>query len=220
MNSTLINKPDIIIVDDHRIFRQGLKFIIENKNIATIIGEASNGKALLELLSKLKPNLVLMDIDMPIMNGKIATQMALEMVPDLKIIAITMYGDLESFNKMIILGAKGFVEKTSGIEDLEKAIDAVMAGESYFSSELLLKIINKYGQGKALPIAITKAITARELEILQLICHGFSTDLISQKLNISSKTVGCHRSNLFKKTMTKNTSGLILYAVKNKIITI
>ena len=132
----MFNKPDVILVDDHIVFRQVLKSIISNENIATVIGEASDGKVFLELLSQLKPDLVLMDIDMPQMNGMEATRKALEMMPDLKIIAFTMYGEEEYYYKMISLGARGFILKSSGINELEKAIETVMNGENYFYSRL------------------------------------------------------------------------------------
>ncbi|MEI7503328.1 MAG: response regulator transcription factor, partial [Paludibacter sp.] len=137
-----MDKPNIIIVDDHLIFRQGLSNIITTENLATVIGDASNGKEFLDLLKHLTPDLVLMDIDMPYMNGMEATSIALEMVPDLKIIAVTMFGEEEYYYKMIDLGVKGFILKTSGINEIEKAIHDVMLGESYFSNELLRKIIN------------------------------------------------------------------------------
>ncbi|HEY3390885.1 MAG TPA: response regulator transcription factor, partial [Prolixibacteraceae bacterium] len=114
-----IKKPDIIIVDDHMIFRQGLKSLITIENIATVIAEASNGIEFIELLSHHKPDLVLMDIDMPHMNGMDATRKAMEMMPDLKIIAFTRFGDEDYYYKMIDLGVKGFILKSSGINELE-----------------------------------------------------------------------------------------------------
>ena len=146
MNSKLKEKPTIIIVDDHLIFRQGLKTIITMENIANVIGEASNGLELLELLTHLKPDMVLMDIDMPLMNGLEATEKALELIPDLKIIAFSMFNDEEYYYKMIDLGVKGFILKTSGINELENAIKNVMLGDSYFSNELLRKINNNLGR--------------------------------------------------------------------------
>ena len=212
------NKPDLIIVDDHLIFRQGLKSLITFENIATVIGEASNGLEFIELLSHLKPDLVLMDIDMPHMNGMEATQKALELLPDLKIIAFTMFGDEEYYYKMIDLGVKGYILKSSGINELEKAISEVMLGESYFSNELLRKIISNMGRKKAIiPIENTN-LTSRELEVLQQICLDLNNEEIARKLYISPMTVKSHRSNLLEKTNCKNTTGLILYALKNKII--
>jgi DNA-binding NarL/FixJ family response regulator len=132
----MFSKPDIIIVDDHLIFRQGLKSLITIENIATIIGEASDGNDLIELLSHMKPDLVIMDIDMPNMNGIEATRKAMGLMPGLKIIAYTMFGTEDNYCKMTDLGAKGFVLKSNGINELEEAIRDVMAGGSYFSHGL------------------------------------------------------------------------------------
>jgi len=134
-----MKKPDIIIVDDHQIFRQGIKSIITLENIATVIGEATNGKEFLELLSQIKPDLVLLDIDMPEMNGLEATEKALKLMPDLKIIAFTMFGDEEYFLRMIELGAVGYILKSSDISELEKAIHFIMKGEKYFSNPQFIK---------------------------------------------------------------------------------
>lgn len=212
------NTPDIIIVDDHLIFRQGLKSLITFENIANVIGEASNGKEYLELLSHLKPDLVLMDIDMPHMNGMEATEKSLAMFPDLKIIAFTMFSDEEYYYKMIDLGVKGFILKSSGINELEKAISEVTQGESYFSNELLRKIIKNLGRKNEDKNGKDSTFTAREMEVLQQICMGLNNDEIAEKLFISPKTVKSHRSNLLEKTNCKNSSVLILYAIKNKII--
>ena len=210
--------PTIIIVDDHLIFRQGLKSLITIEQIATVIGEASNGIEFLELLSQHKPDLVLMDIDMPLMNGIEATCKALELMPDLKIIAFTMFGDEEYYYKMIDIGVKGFILKSSGISELEKAIHEVMLGESYFSNELLRKIISNFGRKNSTKNALKSNLTARELEVLQQICRGFNNEVIAQNLFISATTVKSHRSNLLEKTNCKNTPALILFAIKNKLI--
>ena len=134
-----MKKPDIIIVDDHQIFRQGIKSIITLENIATVIGEVSNGADFIELLSRLKPDLVLLDIDMPLMNGLEATEKALAIMPELKIIAFTLFGDEEYFFKMIELGAMGYVLKSSDISELEKAIHVIMNGEKYFSNDQFIR---------------------------------------------------------------------------------
>jgi DNA-binding NarL/FixJ family response regulator len=135
MNSVFKKKPDIIIVDDHLIFRQGLKAIINYENIGSVIAEVSDGYEFIELLSTLKPDLVLMDIDMPRMNGFEATCKALEIIPGLKIIAFTVFSENEYYHKMKNIGAKGFILKSSGFNELENAIKAVMAGETYFANE-------------------------------------------------------------------------------------
>ena len=213
-----MKKPEIIIVDDHLIFRQGLKSLITIEEIATVIAEASNGLEFIELLSQHTPDLVLMDIDMPLMNGIEATQKALELIPGLKIIVFTMFGDEEYYYKMIDLGVKGFILKSSGIKELEKAIQDVMSGESYFSNELLRKIISNFSRKNTQSPFEIPGITDREMEVLQQICLGLNNEEIAQNLFISPKTVKSHRSNLFEKTGCKNTPGIILFAIKNKII--
>ena len=163
MISNIVKTPDIIIVDDHLIFRQGLKSLITSENFARVIGEASNGKEFIELLKRLKPDLVLMDIDMPHMNGMEATQKAMELLPELKVIAFTMFSDEEYYYKMIDLGVKGFILKSSGINELEKAIQDVMMGESYFSNELLRKIINNFGRKSTNKYIEDAGLTGREM---------------------------------------------------------
>lgn len=141
-----MKKPQIIIVDDHKIFRQGLKSIITMENIATVIGEASNGVEFIDLLSYLKPDLVLMDLDMPDMNGLEATKKAMEIMPEIKIIVFTMFEDEDYFIKMIELGAKGYILKSGDISELEKAIHFIMNDEKYFSNHQIKKsnsLINK-----------------------------------------------------------------------------
>jgi len=220
MNSYNLVKPKIIIVDDHLIFRQGLTSIITSENIATVIGEASNGIEFIELISKMKPDIVLMDIDMPHMNGLDATEKAIKLIPELKIIVFSMFSDEEYYHKMIERGVKGFILKTSGINELENAIHEVMKGESYFSNELLRKIISNFEQQNNNEQSKKEILSEREIEVLQQICLGLSTDEIGKKLFISPKTVKTHKSNLLAKTISKNTPALILYAIKNKIVEI
>jgi len=218
MSTHFNKKPDIIIVDDHLIFRQGLKSILALHNIANVIGEASNGSEFIRLLSDLKPDLVLMDIDMPTMNGIDATENAMKLMPELKIIAFTMFSDEEYYYKMIDRGVKGFILKTYGINELQNAIKNVMSGDSYFSNELLMRIIKNFGQlNKIIPFKHDN-LTPREIDVLQQICFGLSTDEIAAKLFISPRTVKSHKSNLLEKTVCKNTPSLILYAKKNKIV--
>jgi len=155
---------------------------------------------------------------MPRMNGLDATAKALEILPDLKIIAFSMFSDEEYYYKMIDRGVKGFILKTSGINELETAIQNVMLGDTYFSNELLRKIINNFGRPNSNKTGTVDNLTEREIEVLQQICLGLSTDQIAEKLFISPKTVKSHKSNLLEKTVCKNTPALILYAIKNKLV--
>lgn len=214
-------KYTIIIVDDHQLFRDGLKFVLSQIDDIEVIGEAENGKKCLELLETKKPDLILMDISMPEMNGIEATAKALEKYPDLKIVALSMFGDQEYYFKMIHAGVKGFVLKQSGKRELEEGIRRVLEGDNFFSQELLRKIIVNIGNGKvegkkASPVNLTK----REKEVLQLICNGLANAEIAEQLNISPKTVDGHRTNLLSKTGARNSVSLVMYAIKNKIIEI
>jgi len=126
-------KPQIVLVDDHVLFRKGLKSIITERKIGVIIGEASDGEEFIELLSHVNPDLVLMDIEMPKMNGMEASYQALKLMPQLKIIAYTMFGEGVYYYRMHAIGVKGFIAKDGRIEELEKAINEVMMGKTYFS---------------------------------------------------------------------------------------
>ena len=127
----MYNIPRLILVDDHLLFRESLKSVITSENLGQVIGEASNGKEFIGLLSQLNPDLVIMDIDMPEMNGIEATQLAKELMPRLRFIAYTMYCEEDYYTKMIALGVQGFIVKSSGINILEKGIHEVMAGNTY-----------------------------------------------------------------------------------------
>ena len=159
-----------IIVDDHKMFRNGIKLMIETEKIATVIAEAENGQQFLDLLDNHKPDIVLMDIDMPEMNGIIATKKALEKYPDMKILAISMFGNEKSYTKMLNAGAKGFLLKKSGMSELIKGIKEVSEGECYFSNELLRRIVVNIGKPKkrGLDSETAPTLTDREMEILQL----------------------------------------------------
>ena len=136
-----MKKPTIIIVDDNQTFRQSLILLITVENIAKVIGKASNGIEFIELLASKKPDLVLMDIDMPEMNGIEATQKALELMPELKIIVFSMYGNEEYYTRMIELGVRGYILKSCHINEFEKAIHQVMKGGNYFFADFKKKIL-------------------------------------------------------------------------------
>ena len=142
MDTKNLKKLRIYIVDDHKLFREGLKLLLSTQDFVHHIYEASNGRDFIENLSFVDCDLVLMDIEMPEMNGIEATEQALRIRPDLKVIVLSMYGDEQYYYKMVDVGVKGFVLKNSGIEKVIAAIRAVAAGENYFSEELLVNILN------------------------------------------------------------------------------
>jgi len=135
-------KAKLFLVDDHLIFREGLRNLIEVEGIGDVVGESSNGKDFLNKIDNLDVDLVLMDISMPVMNGIEATKIAVEKNPELKIMALSMNGDEDYYYKMIEAGVKGFLLKDSGIKEIERAILSVIDGDTYFSNELLRRIIS------------------------------------------------------------------------------
>ncbi|MHC1704957.1 MAG: response regulator [Tenuifilaceae bacterium] len=212
----------VILVDDHALFRDGLKLLIEKENIGRVIGEADNGQSFLNIIEIEKPEIVIMDIDMPTMNGLEATEKALQKYPDLNILILSMHGDQHHYNQLINAGAKGFVLKTAGKIELETAIKNVAEGGSHFSSELLRKIILDISKPslKNQESGRNLEFTDRELEILKLFCNGFTASKIAEKVYLSVKSIEAYRSKLLHKTGTKNTISLVLFAIKNKIVSL
>lgn len=210
-----MEKIRIHLVDDHSLFREGLKFLLSNCDFVSEIEESENGRTFLGKLEKSVPDLVLMDIQMPEIDGIIASKIALEKYPDLKIIALSMFAEEEYYTKMIDVGVKGFLLKNSQFEDVQKAIVEVSEGNNFFSQEILDRIIaNMYKKKTEKPIL---DLTEREIEVLYNICKGMSNQEIADLLCISKRTVDKHRENLLLKTGAKNTAGLVVYAIKNGI---
>ena len=209
-----MKKIKLTIVDDHQLFRNGLKFILDDREDMEVIAEASNGTEFLKQLEFLKPDVVLMDINMPEMNGVEASKQALLKYPDLNILILSMFGDVEYYNTMIDIGVKGFILKDIDNDQLYEAIHKINNGGNYFSQELLLQLI------KNKPVDDSIVLTAREKEVLELICEGLSNQQISDKLFISQRTVERHRSSLLLKTDSKNSISLVVYAIKNKLVKI
>ncbi len=208
----------LIIVDDHKLFRDGLKILLKRcYNAVFEIEEAPNGVEFIEMIKVQKPDLVLMDIDMPLMNGIEATQKAVEIYPDLRIIALTMFGDEEYYYKMIDAGAWGFLLKDSDISEVKAAIDNVLNGSNYFSEEIMLQVIKNI-RPRSLVEDKHNLLSAREMEVLEQICLGLSNQGIAGKLCISKRTVDKHRANLLEKTNTTNTASLVMYAIKHNIV--
>lgn len=207
-------KIGVAIVDDHQLFRNGLKFIINNEPDIEVVIEASNGKEFLNYLESLKPDVVLMDISMPEMDGVETTRQALLKYPDLQVLVLSMYSDVEYYNTMIELGVKGFILKDIDNNELADAIRKVFSGGNYFSQELLLKLIKHKPENTGIEL------TKREKEVLELICKGYSNQQISEELFISQRTVERHRSSLLYKTESKNSISLVVFAIKNSLVKI
>lgn len=217
---TMKDKIRIAIVDDHEIFRNGLKLLLQRIEDVEVILEAPNGKEFLDLLNVKSPDIAFMDISMPVLDGIDTTRKALEVKPELKIIALSTFGDEEYFNNMIYAGAEGYMLKNSGLEEFKKAIHKVIVGDNYYSQELLISITKHLIVEKAQRNRqnILPKLSKREKEVLELICKGHSNQKIGEKLFISDRTVERHRTNLYEKTGIQNSVNLVIFAFKNKLV--
>jgi DNA-binding NarL/FixJ family response regulator len=207
----------VIIVDDHKMFREGLKKMFQTEGFAKVIGEASNGVEFLNLLEIELPDVVMMDISMPVMDGIEAAKQAVAKYPDIKILTLSSFGDEHYYYTMIEAGVKGFVLKSAGITELMQAVKELADGGSWFSNELLRKVISTIGKGnpKEKP---TIELSERELQVLGLVCNGLTNEQIAGELNVTADTIKYHRSNILSKTGAPNTAALVMYAIKNKLI--
>lgn len=207
----------ILLVDDHTLFRNGLKMLLDTLPGYEVTGEASNGREFLDLVVKYEYDIIFLDIEMPEINGIEAAKLAIEQKPDLKIITLSMYGDEEYYDQMVDAGAKGFLLKNTNLSEVKTAIDTVMNGGNYFSQELMQSLLRNYKSVKETK-GTEADLSEREIEILLLICSGLSNQHIGDALFISKRTVEKHRANILSKSNCKNTAGLVMYAIKNQII--
>lgn len=208
-----MKKLAIYIVDDHSLFREGLRFLLSNLDFSGPVYEAGNGTEFLTGLELHPADIALVDIEMPEMNGIEATRRALEKKPDLKVIALSMYSDESYYSSMIEAGASGFLLKNSGFNEVKKAIEQVYEGKTYFSMDILQSFMkNRTTKNR---MQNEEPLTEREKEILIYICQGLTNADIADKLKLSKRTVDKHRENLLLKTNSKNTASLVIFAVKN-----
>lgn len=214
-----MEKLKILIVDDHKLFREGLKLLLSNLDEIGEVWEASGGDIFLNMIKTCTPDLVLMDIEMPGISGIEATVKALESYPNMKIMALSMYGDEEYFQKMIDAGVCGFLLKNSEFSEVRKAILTAANGNNYFTEEILYRLVNRM-KSRTQHNEPEVALSEREVEVLQLICKGLSNQEIADKLFISKRTVDHHRASLLTKTDTRNTASLVIYAIKHKMVEI
>lgn len=211
----------IILADDHTLFRTGLKNLLTLEPGFEVVGEAADGRELLAMLENTFPDVILLDISMPGMNGIEAAQEIMNRWPEMKIVTLSMYGEEEYYFKMVSLGVKAFLLKNSDIGEVQEAIRTVVDGGTYFSQELLFNLVsNLKSSTENRPDTDASELSERELEILLEICKGLSNQEIGDKLFISKRTVDKHRANILAKTNCKNTANLVVYAIKNKLVAI
>ncbi|MDZ7741616.1 MAG: response regulator transcription factor [Bacteroidota bacterium] len=213
-----MKKIRVVLADDHNLFRNGLKLLLSSFDNIEIAGEYANGQELLKDIHHIQDCIILIDIDMPLVNGIEASKKITALFPDARIIALSMYGEEEYYYKMIEAGARGFLLKDTDISEVKEAIESVASGGNYFSQELLYKIVKNI---KHLQFPHNEHnLSEREYEVLYHVCKGLNNQEIAEKLCISKRTVDKHRANLLIKTDSKNTASLVMFAIKNQIVEI
>lgn len=205
---------NILLVDDHAIVTDGLRSLLSEHDAYFIKGEARNGKEALEFLSILKVDLVLMDIDMPEMDGIEATKAIKKAYPDIRVIILTMHDERSMIKRLLEEGADGYLLKNSTREDLLHAMDEVMAGKQHLSAEVNTVLMSKESDQKG----GLAGLTEREIEIVRLIAEGLSNKEIGDKLFISHRTVDTHRTNLMQKLGVHNIAGLVRLAIREGLV--
>ncbi|NEM98462.1 response regulator transcription factor [Pontibacter burrus] len=213
------NKPvKVIIAEDHIILRQGLRVLLDEDEEIEVTGEAGDGVELMDLLKQEQADVVLMDINMPKMNGFEATEFVAKQYPETKVLALSMLNNLPYVQKIMQCGASGYLLKTTGKEELRMAIKLVAKGTNYICSELSMSMLS-HNNASFDPETEDKAgLSKREIEVLSLIAEGYTNAEIAEKLFTSKRTIETHRQNILEKTGAKNTANLIKYAIAHKII--
>ncbi|WP_425390695.1 response regulator [Ekhidna sp.] len=209
----------LLLVDDHQIIRDGIRFYFEGDDEFVIKDEAENGLEALELLKNNSYDIVLTDINMPTMDGIEFMKQLREDHPEQKVLVLSMYNEAGYINKMIALGANGYVLKKSDKAELVSAIKKVLDGQDHYSDEVYKTIIgNIAGRKPKERLTLEAELSDREKEVLVLIANEYTNQEIADKLFISIRTVETHKRNLLEKTGCKNVAGLVMYAVERNLV--
>ena len=215
-----MRKITVLLVDDHTVVRQGLRALLSAEDDIEVQGEAENGRQAVVLAKKLTPDVVVMDVAMPLLNGLEATRQILKAVPSAKVLVLTSYADDDCVASMMDAGASGYLIKQTAANDLLKAIREVQRGNAYFSPAIARRLRDQCREAFTTGQSPRRAteLTSREGEVLQLIAEGFSNKQIAAELSISIKTVEKHRQQVMNKLNIHDVAGLTRYAIFRGII--
>lgn len=210
----------VLLVDDHTIVRKGLRSLLDGESSVVVVGEAENGREAIEKVQQWLPDVVLMDITMPVLNGLEATRQIRKMFPQVKVLVLTVHASEEYILQILRAGASGYLVKHAAVPELISAIQAVHRDESYLSPAVSRIVIDEYSRQAGIigPIDNLDRLTDREREILQLVSEGNSNRAIAALLHISVKTVEVHRANLMDKLDIHTTAELTKFAIRKGII--
>ncbi len=215
-----MDKIKILIADDHQIVLDGLRAIIKDHNEFELIADVLDGKQAFDIVKNLEIDVVLLDVDMPVMNGIEATKLIKNEKPEIKILILSMHHEKNLIKNLIHCGADGYILKNSDKDELIKAINTIHAGKQYFDDDVIASLKND-DKIKKSKFSINDGfcnLTIREIEILKLIAEGLSNKQIGEKIYISHRTVDTHRTNIMKKIGVGNIAGVIRFAMQRGIV--
>ncbi len=216
-----MNRITIVVADDHHVVRQGLRALIEAEANLAIVGEASDGLETVKMVERLKPNVLVIDVMMPGLNGLEVTRQVAQHSPQTKVIILSMYSNEAYVLEALRNGASGYVLKNSDATDLLQAVHAVSAGQRYLSSPLSDRAIEAYVEkADSIPFDLYETLTTREREVLHLAAGGHTTAEAAARLGISPRTAEAHRANLMRKLGLRTQTDLIRYALQRGILPI
>ena len=216
-----MEKIRILLADDHTLVRSGIRSLLEDEPGLSVIGEAEDGRSAVTMACQLKPDVVVMDIAMPLLNGLEATRQIKTQCPGMKVLILSMHDNEEYIRQVLEAGAMGYILKDAAARELINAIRSVYRGEAVLSPAVTRLVIEDYLRwGGSRPQEETDGLSPREREVLQLIAEGYTNKQIAEILSISIKTVQAHRNNLMQKLDLHDRGELIKYAIQKKIIEI
>jgi len=208
-----------MVVDDHPVVRRGISLCLSRQPQLEIVGEAGDGREAIRQARELQPDLILMDIDMPQMNGLAVAEVLQREMPRVKVLILSMHSNTEYVVRIIQSGARGFVLKEAPAEELVRAIEIVNGGDAYFSPDVARVALNKFVQGVG-PGPGAPSLTNREREVLTLISDGLSNKEIACQLNVGVRTVETHRERIMRKLDIHSVAGLTRYAISSGLVTL
>jgi DNA-binding NarL/FixJ family response regulator len=209
-----MNQIRVLLADDHKLVRAGIRSLLERLPELEVVAEASDGREAIELVEKLEPQIVLMDLAMPEVNGLEATQHLTRTFPKVRVIILSIYSDEEHVYQSLRAGAAGYLMKGAATEELELAIRSVARGETYLSPPVSKPVIMEYIRRTNVGLSSREGLSARQTQVLKLIAEGKTTKQVALELAISVKTVETHRSALMKRIGVRDVAALVRYAVK------
>ena len=213
-------KTRILLVDDHKILRDGICSLLKEYDDMEVVGEAADGRTAIRLVEELSPDVVIMDISMPDVNGIDATRKIISDRPKVKIIALSMHYDKQFISEIFKAGASGYLIKDSAFDELEHAVRVVMDGKTYINPQIASLVVESLVTQSTPSAQALSLLTQREREVLQLIAEGKSTKQIARDLNVSTKTVESHRRQVMAKLNIRNVAELTKYAIREGLTSV